>query len=356
MAEFRSLTTAEQVAAYLRAELESGKLSGLMPGVLRFEDELGVNRKTVETALRQLEKEGHLIGQGPGKRRRIVIPKNTPDSTLQIAILDYDPPARNQRIQIELVNNLKEAEHAPFFTVKTLVELQMDIRRIARLIKQTEADAWVLCSAPREICEWFAEQNIPVFAMFGARAGLPIAGIGPNYHPVVKLAVHRLAELGHRRIVSLFRGGRAERSSGYTELEILDAMKKQGLQTGPYNLPNWENSREGFRQCLESLFKHTPPSAILIEEPTHFYAALQFCGERGLRVPQDISLICWELAPSFALGTPAVTHFRWGYRPVIRRITSWANDVARGKEDRRQTLIKVEFIEGGTIGPAPKEL
>ena len=28
--------------------------------------------------------------------------------------------------------------------------------------------------------------------------------------------------------------------------------------------------------------------------------------------------------------------------------------VAQGKEDRRQTLSKAEFVEGGTVGRAPK--
>jgi len=36
----------------------------------------------------------------------------------------------------------------------------------------------------------------------------------------------------------------------------------------------------------------------------------------------------------------------------------WVSGISRishGKEDIRQTLIDAEFIEGGTVGPAPKE-
>jgi DNA-binding LacI/PurR family transcriptional regulator len=136
---------------------------------------------------------------------------------------------------------------------------------------------------------------------------------------------------------------------------ILNEMEEQGLRTSSYNLPSWEDSREGFRQRLESLFQHTPPSALIIEEPIHFFAILQFCGELGLRVPQDISLICCELPPSFALATPVVSHLRWDYLPMVRRIVQWADNLALGKQDTRQTRIKVDFIEGGTIGPAPKK-
>jgi hypothetical protein len=33
-------------------------------------------------------------------------------------------------------------------------------------------------------------------------------------------------------------------------------------------------------------------------------------------------------------------------------VVQWAENVANGREDRRETLIRSEFVEGGTIGPA----
>jgi hypothetical protein len=34
-------------------------------------------------------------------------------------------------------------------------------------------------------------------------------------------------------------------------------------------------------------------------------------------------------------------------------VVRWTTNVARSKEDRRQSLTKAEFIEGGTVGVAP---
>ncbi len=353
MTQLTILSASQQVAAYLRGELARGAWSDEMPGTPLLAAELGIDRKTITAALCMLENEGLLVEQGTGRPRRIAHSKIVRNAALRVAILAYDPPTKNERIELERLHLLREAGHSPFYTAKTLVELQMDTRHIARLVKKTEADAWVVCAAPREINEWFAKQNIPVFAQFGVRHGIPIAGIGPYYVPALQCAVRRLVELGHRRIVTFIRSGRHEQAPGLTERAIFDEMEKQGLPTGAYNLPSWEPNKESFRQCLESLFQHTPPSALLIEESLHFFATLQFCGERGLRVPQDVSLICFELAPSFAFGTPAVSHLRWDYRPMVRRITRWANNVACGKEDRRQTRIEAEFVDGGTVGVAP---
>ena len=37
--------------------------------------------------------------------------------------------------------------------------------------------------------------------------------------------------------------------------------------------------------------------------------------------------------------------------PLVRRVTRWAANVSRGKEDLRQSLTPAVFVEGGTIGP-----
>jgi DNA-binding transcriptional MocR family regulator len=65
MTSLKLLSAHEQVAAYLREGAQVGRWGALMPGVSRLAQDLGVNHKTVEAALRQLEREGLLQGRGP---------------------------------------------------------------------------------------------------------------------------------------------------------------------------------------------------------------------------------------------------------------------------------------------------
>jgi DNA-binding LacI/PurR family transcriptional regulator len=111
--------------------------------------------------------------------------------------------------------------------------------------------------------------------------------------------------------------------------------------------------REGFGRLLDSLFGPTPPTALILDEPFLFHAAYHHLSGLGLRVPQDVSLVCTDPDPGFEWCRPPVAHIRWDYRPVVRRIQRWANNVARGKEDQRQSLTKAEFVDGGTVGKAP---
>lgn len=48
-----------------------------------------------------------------------------------------------------------------------------------------------------------------------------------------------------------------------------------------------------------------------------------------------------------------IAHLRFDSRPFIHRLGRWGDNVARGKDDRRQIFAQFDFVEGGTIGPAP---
>lgn len=348
------LSAVEQVAEHLRKELLRGVLSGTMPGVNRLVGELGVGHKTVKAALRLLEEEGLLVNQGRGVQRKIVVPQDgfkTP--ALRVAIFDYDPPELTEQWTLAMRQQLLDHGHSSYFAPRSLSELGMDLRRVSRLAKRTPADAWVVCSASREVLEWFAQQETPTFALFGARDGLPVAGTGADKTPCSAEATRRLIELGHRRISYLCRRQLRWPQPGRSARCILGELEAAGIATGSFNLPDWEESREGFGCVLDSLFGRTPPTALILDEAYLFNAAFHHLANWGLRVPQDVSLVCTDPNPGFIWCDPSVAHIRWDYRSVVRRVVRWVDNVARGKEDRRQTLTRAEFVDGGTVGPAP---
>lgn len=354
MHRLRLVSSVEQVEAHLRAELAAGRWRGLMPGVLRLEAELGVNRKTVEAGLRMLEKEGLLAPQGAGRRRRIVPPKGAGVRLpLRVALLLYESVDAGLSYIVDLRHLLDEDGHTSFVAPRTLRDLDMDVRRVSRLVKETRADAWVVAAGSHDVLKWFADQPaIPAFALFGRRHGLPIAGIGPDKSPAFAAAARRLVGLGHRRICMLVRRERRLPEPGVPEKAFLSELESGGIRTGAYNLPDWEESAEGFRVRLDSLFRTTPPTALMIDGAGLFFAAQLFLMNRGLRVPGDVSLICADNAPHFAWCRPSITHIRWDSRPVVGRILRWASNISRGKPDVRQSLTRVELVPGGTIGPA----
>jgi DNA-binding LacI/PurR family transcriptional regulator len=352
MKPFFPRSTSAQLADHLRREILSGAFGGTMPGIKRLVRGLGVNSSAVSDALKQLEAAGILAGQGPRRRHRIVAGNTAAPPAMRIAILAFDPAFKSDSLGLETLRHLLENGHGAFFARKTLTELRMDPRRVARLVERTKADAWIVNAGLRPVLEWFAGSGLPTFALYGARTELPIAWIAPAYPLVVLDLTRRLIGMGHRRIVFLLNRGQLDIGTARVAPMLLAEMERQGIPTGSYNVPKWEDTPEGFHCLLDSLFKHSPPTALLIEEVPHLVATLQFCGLHGIRVPQDLSLACLEHRFDLDYCLPAVTHIRWDEAPIVRRIAHWANAVARGKTDHRKGFTKAELVEGATIAPA----
>ena len=352
MSGMRFLSIAEQVVEHLRGELLRGRWGEVLPGIPQLSRELDVNPKTVTVALRQLEKQGLLVPQGAGKRRRIVLPDEArKPPKLRIAILNHDPLALTEGFTIELQHILQEAGHEAFFTHKGLVELRMNAERVERLVRHTDADAWVVVGGSREVLGWFVTEGIPAFALFGRRGGMPIAGVGPDKVGTYREIVRHLAALGHRRIVLLALKSRRLPEPGASERAFLEELAAQGISTSPFNLPDWEADPEGLQQVLDSLFRVTPPTALLVDEAFLFHAVKNHLSRRGFDAPEDVSLICTDPDRTFAWCRPSIAHIAWDHLPAVRRVIRWAHHVSQGKSDTRQTLTPARLVEGGTIGP-----
>ena len=112
MADWKKNSTAQQLAGYLRGELERGRWKGRMPGVIRLAKELGVARNSVEEALRDLEKQGLLHSQGAGKGRVIDLRAARPTpGQFCVGILMYEDSDRFAVDTVQLLRDLEEAGH-----------------------------------------------------------------------------------------------------------------------------------------------------------------------------------------------------------------------------------------------------
>ncbi len=346
----------DQVAERLRSDLLHELWTGTMPGVLRLEIELGVNRKTVEAALQRLEQEGLLKSQGAGRKRLIAkVTRTSAARPMRVAILDYERAViHHLGYMVRLRHELLEAGHSVFTASKTLLDLGMDVKRIDRFVGRTLADAWIVCSGSRDVLSWFAAGSIPAFAMFGQRAGLKIASVGPDKPNAMIAATKELITLGHRRIALLCHRERRLPEPGETERAFLAELAANGINTGAYNLPDWDDTIDGYYEMLDSLLRLTPPTALIVDEAPLFIAAMQFLASKGIRVPEKISLICTDPDPAFVWCKPTIAHIHWDANPLAMRIVRWATNVSKNRNDVRQSLIPAKFVTGGTIGPAPR--
>ncbi len=354
MEPFRLRPTSQQLADHLRRQIQNGNLKGSLPGVQSLVKTLGVNSMAVGHAVEQLEKEGLVIYQGDRRKRLIAdVPRPTP-TRLKVGILHYNASSRTRHDMLSIRQELMNAGHDVVECPKTMQELNMRISRISKAVSPIETDAWIVGSGSTEILQWFADRDTPALALHGRQMTIDMPGIAIRKLPIIEQLIERLAAEGHRRITLLTPGYRRGSHLGLFEQSFLNYLEANGIPTGPYNLPEWENTPQGLKQVLNSLFQVTPPTALIVSDATMMHSVQLYLASNGMFAPKDISLFCNDFEDSFQWTDPEISHIRWDHRPAVRRVVKWADSIVQNKEDTKRTFIKAHRHEGGTIGPAPK--
>ncbi|MBN8459110.1 MAG: substrate-binding domain-containing protein [Verrucomicrobia bacterium] len=358
----RRRSAAEQTAAHLIEELGRGRWRGVLPGVNRLAEELGVSRETMRTALVLVEQQGFLRPQGEGRARAVVEEvreKTLRREGLRVAMLLRESLAHEvngafQRLLMGIWHGLEEAGHVCVFTPKTQEELGHNPARIIRMAKQIPADVWLVSAGSLEILQWFAAGEVPALAIGGRIKGLPIAGASRDPLPAFRAVFRDLIGMGHRRITLI--SGRERRLPSLSAIErtLKEEFETHGIPFGPFNVPDWEPTPDGLDARLRELFRVTPPTAIQVHSSSSSVGLLSFLHRHHIRVPEDVSIICESMENAMAWHRPALAHFSTDWDAILRRVLCWVDGVAKGREDRRQMATGAVFHPGGSIAPPGK--
>ncbi len=355
MQPIRFLSVGEQTVEHLRKGIQEGRWSGRLPGVVLLAAQCDVSTGVVRAALRRLEDEGVVTAGGLGRCRRIVPPEQggTPLRSLRVGILPHDS-INDDHLLWEILRDLEAAGHLVTIAKKSQGQLNHSLPSVIRMSKEIEVDAWIVSAGSRELLEWFAGQNIPTMALYGRSGGLALARTGPDKVPASLDSIRQLIALGHRRIVMIALAGRRKPIPGNVERLVLEEMRRHGIETGPYNLPDWEETPEGFNSLLENLFRTTPPTALIISETPKFIAAMQFLARRHIDVPGQVSLISPDFDKELNWCYPSIARMEWNNAHIVRRVVRWVAAVKKGNPDRETINVPATFVPGGSIGPAPQ--
>jgi DNA-binding LacI/PurR family transcriptional regulator len=345
---FKLASPADQVAEHLRAAVGKGRYVGTMPGIVSLAKELRVHRSVVEKALDALEREGLLVSQGNGRPRQIQAPDGSVKPAIRVTIILYERDDSMNRIISELKHQLLVAGHELIFAPKTLVELNHDPKRVAQMVESNPSDLWIVQAASKPVLEWFVEASVPALSLFGRMEDLPIAAVGPDKVPAVKEAVRLLVEFGHQRIVFLVREERRKPQIGKVEQAFIDELEAHGIKTGAYNLPDWEDSPEGFHRCLEELFQMTPPTAFLVGDWLLFLALQNYLGWVSQKKSENIDIICTDHNPALKWCHPPVAHVYWDHVATARQAVRWVEKAVTGNVQTKQNMTRAKFVPGGT--------
>ena len=172
-----------------------------------------------------------------------------------------------------------------------------------------------------------------------------------------RLATEHLLGLGHRRIAIIH--GPVVRSTGAERLQgYLLALQAAGVRPDPALIREGNFKQDSGRELARQLLDLSPPpTALFCTNNLMTVGALQALGERGVRIPSDLSLVgyddmeWWTLThpPLTTVGQPVYDLGREAMRLLLEQIG------AKGRRRPQRVVLKPELILRESCGPPPRK-
>ena len=164
-------------------------------------------------------------------------------------------------------------------------------------------------------------------------------------------AVEHLLELGHRRIA--FVQGLAGTPSSLKRLAgFRSAFEQAGLALASDLIIAGDYTQAGGRRAAETLFdRDERPTAVFCANDLSALGVLQVAQLRGLRVPQDVSVVGFDDIDEAAQATPPLTTFSQPPRQVGTVIAETLLERLNGRTEPSRRSVQGTFVIRASTAP-----
>jgi LacI family transcriptional regulator len=159
----------------------------------------------------------------------------------------------------------------------------------------------------RNLIDELARCHVPVVFLDIGSAGVCMSNIVVDYEAGISEAINHLHWLGHRKIAYV--GGPARLRSAIRRLEAFrDSMAHQLPETTPLEIYEGDFRLEGgTRVAREMLALGNLPTAVVVANDMMALGLMKEFHERGLHVPDDISIVGFDDIAFAELSNPPLT-------------------------------------------------
>lgn len=180
------------------------------------------------------------------------------------------------------------------------------------------------------------------------------ASVGATNWAGGKAATEHLLDLGHERIA--FLGGPAAAECSVARLHgYLAALMGRGVTTRQdYILAGAFNQKSGAEASREVLALDEPPTAIFAASDTIALGVLEVARNRGLRVPDDLSVVGFDGTPLTEQTLPRLTSVAQPLQEMGRAALRGVLRLSRGEQlDSSHTELATELVVRESTAPPP---
>lgn len=352
---------ATETATTLKEWINTGVLTGVLPGELQLKQRLGVGRDTLRLALKLLTQEGWLEPAHQGQPRVVKAERLTPgegSKTELLPVTFLSPNTVEARVTLlELEDTqarLAEQGRKLRFIAPQIFHLKHPEHQLERLVRVNPSAAWVLFLATEPMQRWFDEHGVPALIYGSPFPGVNLPFVVSHWGAAAFHAGIQLVRHGHRVIAILeyqerFPGVLAEEHGLQQALATVNASHRLVVLKD-------ERTPATVARSLETAFAlQQRPTALVLTYTSQLLTCYSWLVSRGIRVPADVSLVSLVNDSWFDGLYPPICYYRPDSHLMSRRIAERVLElVEHGRVTKRSVRIELDYVPGATIGPAPR--
>jgi LacI family transcriptional regulator len=314
-----------QLAEMLRGRISAGEWVKSLPSERVLAKEFLVSRSCLRSALEILSND-KVIGESRQSLPREILSRSitpvrrTREIRLATSVADI---TKSPHLLFQLTTLRKLLAPANLLVEKATVPgynaTDDPSRGLQRMVEAAPDRIWVLHLAAEKVQRWFAENKIPCLVFGSTFAGIDLPKIDIDFRGAGRHAAGRLLSLGHRRIgVMMSRTILA--GDEYLLAGINDALQSHlddaGMIPEPLVLRH-DFHVERLASTLDKTFSRLDrPTALIIHNEHHLLTTVTHLMSRGIRIPEDVSVISLVNDSALERLSPAIDRYCVGDRLI----------------------------------------
>ena len=325
-----------RTADALREALSRRSWTECLPGERILSRDLGVSRPTLRAALHILERQ-RWIRTSPGRRRLILGSRPAPGGASKRIILFAKEREKDMtrmsflyiaalRAQLRSAGLELEIRSHPQFGAKSLSRMK------GLLPCPDAAGAFVLFALPGIVQKYCHSAGYPAIVAGSVAAEVRLPSLDIDYRAVGRHAAGALIARGHRHLAIFMRDGGLT-GDALTEQGFAEAARTSGVPGVTARVVRHRDDRGDLDKKLEYLMRlrGQRPTGLFVGRASHAITVFSVLARMGLRVPQDVSLVCRDSSPALDWTIPRIARYEFPAEPFAARLARMAVSLAGGQ-------------------------
>jgi LacI family transcriptional regulator len=226
------------------------------------------------------------------------------------------------------------------------------VRRM--LERKVEGVAVMTFGIEQSLLDELCQRGIPVASVGSPGALDAVISLEVDYANGLSEAVQHLFGLGHRQI-AFISGPGAIASARRRRDAFAEALARTGLKANTLNILEGDHTMEGgFTASEKLLSRKRPPTAIVCSNDMTAIGVLHSAFGRGLRIPDDLSVIGFDDIHMAQFTVPPLSSIRMASTDLAEAaLSALIGDGSPARRQEEPTVIPTRLIVRQTTGRAP---